>query len=164
MRVLVVSAAHARDHGATRQTGQHGASAVEFALVAPVLFLVLFAIIAFGIVFAQSLAMENGARTGARAGVVGGATCADIEAAFQGDADTLALDGADASVVVGTTPGANDLCNGANSTTIPCQGLDPGASIHVTGSETTTMLGIIPFADLGSQVLEGTATYECEFQ
>ena len=39
-----------------------GASAVEFALVLPLLIILLFGIISFGIVFAQKLALGNAAR------------------------------------------------------------------------------------------------------
>src|SRR5689334_14442289 len=47
-----------------------GASAVEFALVAPVLFLVLFGIIDYGIWFADSISARQAVRDGARRGVV----------------------------------------------------------------------------------------------
>jgi len=56
-----------------------GASAVEFALVAPILFIVLFGIIVYGFWFSDSLAMRQGVREAARQGVVanfGTADCA----------------------------------------------------------------------------------------
>ncbi len=49
---------------------QIGVSAVEFAIVAPLLFLVLFGIISYGIMLYNQALITNAARTGARAGVV----------------------------------------------------------------------------------------------
>ena len=48
-----------------------GAAAVEFALVAPLLFLVLFGIIDYGIWFADSIGLRQGVRESARSAVVG---------------------------------------------------------------------------------------------
>ncbi len=63
---------------ARRSGHDHGAAAVEFALVAPLLFLLLFGIIDYGFLFADSISVRQGVRDGARAGVVarwGSATC-----------------------------------------------------------------------------------------
>ena len=49
---------------------ERGAAAVEFALVAPLLFVILFGIIDYGIYFADSIALRQGVREAARAGVV----------------------------------------------------------------------------------------------
>ena len=57
----------------TRVGGCHqerGASLVEFALVAPLLFLLLFGMIDFGWLFAQNLDVRHGAREGARLAAV----------------------------------------------------------------------------------------------
>ncbi len=43
---------------------------MEFALIAPLLFLVLFGIVEFGVVFSDSLSLRQGVREGARQGVV----------------------------------------------------------------------------------------------
>jgi Flp pilus assembly protein TadG len=47
-----------------------GAAAVEFALVVPVLLMILFGIIDFGLLFNNSLSVKQGVREGARQGVV----------------------------------------------------------------------------------------------
>ena len=52
------------------QRRDDGASAVEFALVSPVLFLLLFGIIDYGIWFADSISARQAVRDGARRGVV----------------------------------------------------------------------------------------------
>ena len=51
--------------------GQKGASAVEFALIAPVLFMIIFAIIGFGIAFMQLQTIRGAVREGARISAVG---------------------------------------------------------------------------------------------
>jgi Flp pilus assembly protein TadG len=50
---------------------QEGTTTVEFALVAPVLLVLLFGIMEFGLVYKDALAISQAAREGARAGAVG---------------------------------------------------------------------------------------------
>ena len=54
-----------------RSRGERGASAVEFALVMPFLFLILFGIMNYGIFFADVMATQDGANQSARAGAIG---------------------------------------------------------------------------------------------
>ena len=49
---------------------ERGAAAVEFALVVPLLLVLLFGMIDYGVVFADSVSTRNGVREGARQGVV----------------------------------------------------------------------------------------------
>lgn len=66
---------------------EHGASAVEFALVLPILVLLVFGIITFGIVFARSQGMEAAAREGARTASLGRSVDSSrVEAAVQNTA------------------------------------------------------------------------------
>ena len=53
-----------------RRSGEHGAAAVEFALISGVLFLVLFGIIQYGLYFNDSLNARQGVREGARHAIV----------------------------------------------------------------------------------------------
>lgn len=149
------------DHDVRRD---EGATAVEFAIVAQVLFLFIFGILGFGIVVAQNLALENGARAAARAGVVDGATCADIKDAAANASSTLAQDGAavvsGGGVVVAMSDGGVDLCT--SDAIVPCSGADAGASLFVTTSTTSSFLGIIPFVDLGDLDLAGRGVVACE--
>jgi Flp pilus assembly protein TadG len=51
--------------------GEGGASAVEFALVAPLLFMLVFAIIGFGVAFMQMQTIRGALREGGRAAATG---------------------------------------------------------------------------------------------
>jgi hypothetical protein len=77
---------------ATRQGRDSGASAVEFALVAPILLLLVFGIIEYGLWFSDSLATRQGVREAARQGVVAnfGEPCGDLTGA-SGDPNSIAL-------------------------------------------------------------------------
>jgi Flp pilus assembly protein TadG len=56
---------------------ERGASIVEFAIVAPLLFLLLFGIIDFGWAFSQNLDVKHAAREGARLAAVNAAPGSD---------------------------------------------------------------------------------------
>lgn len=53
-----------------RSRGDEGAAAVEFALVTPLLFLLMFGILQYGLYFFDTLGTRNGVREAARQGVV----------------------------------------------------------------------------------------------
>ena len=82
-----------RRGGVHRRRGEKGASAVEFALVLPVLLAILFGIIEFGFVFNNQISLNQAVREGAR-----------VDAVSPGD-------GADAarSSFLGATAEASDL-------------------------------------------------------
>ena len=62
-----------------RETDERGASAVEFALVLPLLCMFLFGIVQYGLFFWSTQSAANAARDGARRGAVG-QTCAELTA------------------------------------------------------------------------------------
>ena len=62
--------------GRFRRHGERGASMVEFALLAPVFFLVIFGIIEMGMIFQAWVSVQHGSQLGARFAVVGASTCA----------------------------------------------------------------------------------------
>ena len=93
------------------QRDQDGAAAVEFALLLPLLVLMLFGLIQFGIAFNTKIQATNAAREGARMAVVGIDNWADVggglafwqavqQNAGVGDIDNCVLDTTD---VVGGT-------------------------------------------------------------
>ncbi len=59
-----------RGRGQSDDRSERGAALVEFALVAPLLFLLLFGIVEFGMAFNDFIAVRNGSREGARTAVV----------------------------------------------------------------------------------------------
>jgi Flp pilus assembly protein TadG len=54
---------------------QQGASAVEFALIAPVFFLFIFGIIAFGLLFWTQIGLQHGAEMAARCASINSTLC-----------------------------------------------------------------------------------------
>lgn len=67
---------------------EKGQSIVEFALLLPILILIIMAIIEFGLLLNSYLALNNASREGARIGVVGG-TDAQIKSAILTTSPTL---------------------------------------------------------------------------
>ena len=146
-----------------RKHDQSGAAAVEFALVMPVLMVLVFGVISFGVIFAQKLALGNGAREAARYAVVEGRTCDQVEAAARDAANTIAMSGEQVGVQVrrGVSEAmATDACS--NGSASPCAVSGVGDSIFVEltfGSEL-----IIPLVVADSDFeLSGTGVFRCEF-
>lgn len=167
---------------------ERGVAAVEFALVAPVLFALLFGIVTFGYVFSQQLALNNAVRQAARAAVVVGNVSqqqcsqmqASVESALSGSTVTNA-----ASVTVtserwdaSTTPNEfNDpdgvpefsctpetastkLCSNSFNSSGPASGAFD--SVLIRGNYAADLL--LPLPGLGSTIdLSATAIYRCEF-
>jgi Flp pilus assembly protein TadG len=67
-----------RASGSTRHPERRAAAAVEFAVVAPVLFLIILGMIEFGRVMMVEQEMTNAAREGCRTGVLQGSTASDV--------------------------------------------------------------------------------------
>ncbi|HEY0415982.1 MAG TPA: TadE/TadG family type IV pilus assembly protein [Gaiellaceae bacterium] len=98
-------------------TNESGQALVEFALVAPVLFLILFAIIQFGVAFMHSVALTDAVRAGARKAAVS-RTAADPSAAATSAVVGAAAD-LDSSTLqngVSVTPGASGWVAGGTVT------------------------------------------------
>lgn len=77
---------------------RRGAAAVEFALVAPVFFLLVFGMIEYGrMVMVQQL-LTNAAREGARRGVLDGSTTAEVSTAVTNYLSGASVNGATVTV------------------------------------------------------------------
>lgn len=143
---------------------EDGAQAVEFALLAPVLLLLLFGIIAFGLLFAQALALGNSARQAARYGVVNNSsrTCADVVTEAQNSARPLvSLPAASVTVTRGSSPGsATGVCG--TSTNKPCAGSQPTDNIYVTLTFDADLVVPMPGMD-STKRLTGLGVFRCEF-
>jgi Flp pilus assembly protein TadG len=96
---------------------ESGQALVEFALVAPVLFLILFAIIQFGVAFMHSVALTDAVRAGARKAAVS-RTAADPSAAATGAVLGAAsdLDSSTLQQGVSVSPGASGWVAGGSVT------------------------------------------------
>jgi Flp pilus assembly protein TadG len=148
---------------------QDGAAAVEFALVAPLLLMLLFGIISFGFVFAQKLALGNGARQGARLGVVSGVTCAQIYSQAQSASSTIGMSSSAVSVSItkvsssgtSTTPCGTGSAQSTSSTQ-PCTGSATGDSIKVSLSYNSSLI-IPPVIFNNNYAIDGNGQFECEF-
>ena len=140
-----------------RPHDEEGAAAVEFAIVLPVLLLVVFGIISFGIIFAQELALGNAARQGARYGVVGDRTCDEIKAEAVTNAASLAMPSS-SEVVEVTVTRAGVACSGDS---VPCAGSAPGDNVEVETRFTSVPL--VPLVLTSGVELTGTGTFRCEF-
>jgi Flp pilus assembly protein TadG len=140
-----------------------GASAVEFALVMPLLMLIVFGIIVYGFVFAQSLSLSNSARQAARSGVIEGTTCDQINKLATDSADTLGMDGDEATVTIkrGTTEAtANTFSCAVGSSIQPCKTQPTGTNLYVELTYSTDpVVPLIPVPD----TLVGKGVYRCEF-
>lgn len=146
---------------------EDGATAVEFALLAPIFIMLLFGIISFGLVFAQQLGLSNGARQGARAGVVSGATCKQIYQEAQDASGTIGMGGTSVTVSIkrgATAAAATNVCGGSpsTSTTQPCKGSTAGDSVYVKTSYTSQLI-IPPVIFKSSYPIDSTGAYQCEF-
>lgn len=75
-----------------------GQSLVEFALVLPLLLLLLFGIVEFALAWRSSQVITNAAREGARAAVIGTSSEADVQAVVDSRLEAGGLDPASATV------------------------------------------------------------------
>lgn len=162
-----------------RARGDDGASAVEFALVVPLLLLVVFGIINFGVVFSQQLSLNNAVREGARRAVVADPaaprSCDEIVTSVQNQLSGLALDPTAVEVAVSTDGFTSDQpCPGGYTSTTfsggggdnePCRGSfnnGAGGSLVVEARyDSDLLVSFPPFPS--TMTLSSKAVYRCEY-
>ena len=140
---------------------EKGASAVEFALVLPVLMLVLFGIIEFGFIFFNKAIITNASREGARRGIVYD-TVTGVPVAVPPGVITSTVASYCASYLVSLGSGA-----ATPSTAIAGNCAVPGGSLTVTVSYPYTFLVLpnLPGSSLpGSLTLSSATVMRCEYQ
>lgn len=161
-----------RDLGSRRRRTGEGAVAVEFALVLPVLLLLVFGIIGYGLVLAQQAAISNAVRSGARFGSVnlynGDHTCEEVITKARGAARTIGLsDGKKVAITV--KRGTTVVCSAASGAdapeidVLPCVGSpasDPD-TLFVEGRYITD-IGL-PVPGIDGTELTATGAYQCEY-
>jgi Flp pilus assembly protein TadG len=123
-----------------------GAGLAEFALVAPLLLLILFGIVEFGIAFNRAQAMEAAAREGARLASISSSTQAEIEARIDATLVGIPMQNA---VITTINPNQNQPCQGNQG--------DP-----VTVTVTTDHEINIPLFGTPTVTLNGQAVFRCE--
>jgi Flp pilus assembly protein TadG len=164
-----------------RGSPDRGAAAVEFALVLPVLLLVVFGIVNFGIIFSQQLTLNNALREGARKAVVNevsaNRTCQGILDSTRNELVGLALRPDDMEFAITTSGYTSTEPCGPSSfstttstpTSVPCRGSfvttptsGTAGSLVVEGRfETDALIGFLPFSP--TFTVSGKAVYRCEF-
>jgi hypothetical protein len=164
---------------------ERGASAIEFAIVVPVLLMIVFGIISFGFAMAQKATIASAVRSGARFGSVNlyagalGAPhkCENVIERTRDQATTIGLSSKAIKVTVAYQPEGNpktEACKSeAGSLTVtgakvgkpPCEdssAVNPGklyVQADYTGELSIPLAGVLTSLDLGS-----TGTYSCEYK
>ncbi len=159
--------------------GDDGASAVEFALVVPLLLVIVFGIIDFGVVFGQSLSLNNAARDAARYSVVRQIDGSPSRSCY----DTLARTRA-ASVGIGLVPDRVGVTVSVNGTTVcsisagtalpssantpalqraPCAGSVSGTTDQLRVAATYATGLAVPIVGVSTFNLTGNGYFRCEY-
>ena len=159
------------------RTSESGASAVEFALVLPVLLLFIYGIIAFGFVFSQQIALNNAARDASRAGVVQplspavSLTCQEVaDRARQGMSTAVGISATSlTTVAVAIQLDGTQVCSMASGSTTasnptlkPCTGATTTSNLTVlTTFQSTTP---VPLPVVNNISLKSSGVFACEYQ
>ena len=83
---------------------RHGAAVVEFAIVAPIFFLLVFGMIEYGRMVMVQQVITNASREGARRAVLEGATTSEVVSAVNQMLDSAAVDSKSVEVTVSPDP------------------------------------------------------------
>lgn len=97
---------------------RQGAAVVEFAIVAPLFFLLVFGMIEYGRMVMVQQVITNASREGARRAVLEGATTGEVISAVEAFLDAAAVDSNAAAVVISPDPPENAGFGGAVTVTV----------------------------------------------
>lgn len=146
-----------------RAGGDSGAQAVEFALILPVLLMLVLGIINFGYLFGQKLALNQAVREGARMAVVAGSDRSGYatEYAFI----SAKVQGALGGVVPAADPIKVNEAGASLGTTEGCEVLEVGEQLQVTAQYVARPLvpTFVPGLN-GPFTLTSKAVFRCEWQ
>jgi len=128
---------------------EHGAAAVEFALVLPILILLVFGIVQFSIMYNAQQGLHAAAREGARLGALPQTTQSDIVAHVEDALDGVGgIDVDDIDITI--TP----------DNTRPCDLQPSGTPVVVTVESPATL--DIPLWGVSTGTLTGKGEFKCE--
>jgi hypothetical protein len=148
-------------------------AAVEFAIVVPLLLVLVFGVISFGFVLAQKAGISNGVRTGARYGSVNSYseshTCGNVIKETRDSATTIGIsDGTEVAVTV--KRGEATICSAAIDAATPAGGPAPCSSSSTPDDTETLYVEAtfpaeisIPGMSFAPFDLESTGAYQCEY-
>ena len=129
-----------------------GAAIVEFALVAPVLIMIMMGVVQLGLLLHQQQGIHAAAREGARRGSFPDTTESEIEAAI-----SAAL----ANINLANTPVVT--ISPQNASSIPCDALANPRPENVTVNVQVAAVLDIPFVAGQTVNLTGEGTFRCEY-
>ena len=139
--------------------GDHGAQAVEFALIVPVVLLIIFAIIQFGFAFNTQVTVTQAAREGARLAAICRNTCTP-KTVLQATQDAApGIKTSDLTIIIKYCPADGSACTGSAGSPGYC----PTTATQATGDAVVIVTapspieGLLPF-DL---TLHGKAHMPC---
>lgn len=160
-----------------RRRPEHGAAAVEFALVLPVLILILGAIIDFGFIFSQQIAFNTSARDAARAGVLPSMsgtppTCGQVAAKARVGASSGAVGVGSPQSIAVTVTGAGGTCSlaagstsaGGDGGSFPCTGSDASATTDLQVELSYASSPPFPVPFMGPVTLGSKGNFQCEYK
>ncbi len=140
---------------------ERGASAVEFAILVPVLVMIVFGIVYFSIYFNAAQGTQAAAREGARLaslrGTSANAACLAARDALAG----VSVDEGSATfgVAAGAAPTSfSSSCSGSSTSAYPC--VSGTGNVFVTVRADVTFA--VPFVLSGAQTVSSTARFRCE--
>lgn len=144
-----------------RGEGEDGAAAVEFAIVASLLFVILFGTIQFGIAYNRYQGLHAAAREGARLGSIPTTTVAQIEDRVRSTVSIVSgsslADGCPATL--GVDQGCIDIVPPGGATFQPCN-LRTGQTVAVTVRYRMKL--DIPLWGSPAVTVAGTGEFGCE--
>lgn len=128
---------------------EEGASAVEFALIAPLLFMIVFGILYFGVAFMKMQNLRSAVREGGRAAAVGAPTIGEVQTRVQEASLGSIPNGGDVSV--------SRLCDGDESA-----GEDITVSYDTANLPDGGIVVSIPFVPTMHLTPTISASFRCE--
>jgi Flp pilus assembly protein TadG len=166
-----------------RTRGDRGAVAVEFALIVPLLLILVFGIVNFAVILSQQLALNNGVRQGTRLAVVAGnvsnQSCGQVVTSTQQTSGpAIAMNTSQIKVRVQRVnsatlaPASPEPCfsgalvtspTGTGSSTRVCAANSGDNSVRTQAEYPARFIVPIPFFPTPTITLRATAVYRCEF-